>query len=160
MQADARPPRSRTLLRLRSHCSRIEQRLLLVLRTLAEPGNGDDRLLRPSLLALGLQPDGLPAWSQLAAGVAAMRLRVHGPDSAFVSSDELDLLAALNRLSQSPATLSVPGEPPLAALLRPCAEQLRRAGLRLLQRTPPLPGRRLLERHAPEESGAIDDAGS
>lgn len=134
---------------LRAQCSRVEQRLLLALRRL---GSGTARMQAKAILtAMGMDEHDVAAFQRLQVGLdaAAWHVRLLAPTSGHVSAEEIDLLAALNRLSQKPEASNVfTAEPrlnPLKEPLHACAAVIRRLAVPLRQRTLSVPGRRFLE---------------
>lgn len=135
---------------MRVQCSRVEQRLLLALRQL-----GGDRASRlkayTTLRAMGMDEHDVDAFQLLRNGLenAAWQVRLLAPTSGHVSVEEVDLLAALNRLSQRLAPTGGPNMAwklnPLQEPLHACSAIIRRLALPLRQRTLPVPGRRFLE---------------
>lgn len=136
---------------LRTQCSRVEQRLLLALRRLG--ADKASRLQAHAILkAMGMDEHAVGAFQRLRDGLDAAAWQVHllAPTSGHVSVEEVDLLAALNRLSQKAEANDVFRMElrlnPLQEPLRACASIIRRLGLPLRQRTLPVPGRRFLEK--------------
>ena len=142
----------KTVWPLNTQCSRVEQRLLTALRSL-DPKAGNQDQAKRMLESIGLDSDGVTAFVHLRAalGLGQPAVRLLGLGASFVSVDELDLLASLNRLTRSESfdarlsTQAEEGANPLLAALHDCAVVLRAAGITLRQRTLPLSGRRYLE---------------
>lgn len=151
----------KTVWPITTQCSRIEQRLLIGLRSL-DPRSDNRKQALHMLQSIGLDTDGVSAFSRLRPLLELNQppVRLLGPGASFVGLDELDLLACLNRLSRSHSrdahltTESVAGGNALLVALYDCAAAMQRAGLPLRQRTLPHTGRRFLEREGITERQA------
>jgi len=158
--ASARAVLAQTFWPLHRQCSRVEQALLRALRCLNHRVQDREQAVK-RLEALQFSPQGVLAVAQLAMllDTPESRIRLLGPESSFVSVDELDLLAALRRYSQ--VRRGKPSAPEMAdgvphswhRALSDVGAALREAGVRLSQRTLPLAGRLVFEQRAiePEE---------
>ncbi|WP_066092179.1 siderophore-interacting protein [Xanthomonas massiliensis] len=136
------------LLTLHGHCTRLEQRLVRALRNLAGGSEASEQGAR-ALLALGIAAEDVWAFARLSRLLAhaAPAIALHGPDSPFVSADELGVVAALQRaLRRGPAAAGGPGPAvALAGAFDACAGALRRADVSLGPRRSVLAGQRRLE---------------
>ena len=148
----AAPTSRKTVWPLNTQCSRVEQRLLTGLRSL-DPKDGNEEQGKRMLDSIGFDAGAIAAFVQLYAvlGVGQAPVRLLGPGASFVTVDELDLLACLNRMSRGTSldarlsTEAEEGANPLLAALHNCALVLRAAGVVLRQRTLPHSGRRFIE---------------
>lgn len=121
---------------LRSHCTRIEQRLILALRKLAR-GSEDSADAGRILAALRISPEGIWAFARLSRllAEATRDLTFYGPASPFVSMGELSTLAALHRVSLRRAAIPISEVTPpmdgasLSQVFFLCADALVRAGI-------------------------------
>lgn len=146
----APPALSKTIWPLKTQCSRVEQRLLLALRS-CDPKEKNHAQAERIFASLGIDAEGVKLFRHLRVVLetATWRISLFSPSAAFVGTDELDLLASLNRLSKglvSTETSALDANlNPLQPALRQCACVIRRAGLTLRQRTLVMSGRRVLE---------------